>query len=98
MSMLVNEFNETDLVGKNAYPLYSKIGATVEAVNPATKSGIIKWRSGELVLGAMEFVAGRFLLEISRSLFILSGNCGLGLVTGFDYGDYIWWCASAVRC
>lgn len=50
MSMLVNEFNETDLVGKNAYPLYSKIGATVEVVNPAIKSGIIKWRLGEVAV------------------------------------------------
>lgn len=48
MSMLVNEFDETDLVGKSAYPLYSKIGATVEVTSAATKSGIIKWRLGEV--------------------------------------------------
>lgn len=48
MSMLVNEFNETDLVGKNAYPLYKKIGATVEVTSKWNKRGIIKWKSGEI--------------------------------------------------
>ena len=47
MSMLVNEFDETDLVGKSAYPLYKKINASVEVTSRSSKRGVVKYPLGE---------------------------------------------------